>query len=73
MGRLTAAWASLPAAAQDALILLSMLLPAAAVGWAVTRGFRTGAIHGGRNQKQRSRLDCNNRVEGVDLEQQRLE
>ena len=44
MGQLTTAWASLPAAAQDALVLVALLVPPAAVGAIVTRGFRTGAI-----------------------------
>jgi putative ABC transport system permease protein len=38
------AWADLPAWVQDALTLTALLLPAAAVGWAVNRGYRTGAM-----------------------------
>lgn len=38
------AWAALPAAAQDAVALLALLLPAAATGWAVNHGYRAGAM-----------------------------
>lgn len=38
------AWADLPAWAQDALTLAALLVPTASVGWAVNRGYRTGAM-----------------------------
>jgi hypothetical protein len=40
----TQAWAALPAAAQDTVALLALLLPAAATGWTVNHGYRAGAM-----------------------------